>query len=148
LPGHNAQVTVVKHIPVAGPTVNKGKEKDHSASRHIVSGDEQGNVIFWNTTSSSSDDEGRFDYTCGWQKKVHEGAVSSLAVFTSEEATPTGLFLTGGNDGIIKVFTWKLQQDAQGGVTIEESQTIKLGGRIPLDLAVAYLPDSQGEYRP
>jgi len=109
-----------------------------------VSGDEEGSVSLWLSSASGTEYDDRFKYDCRWNWKAHEGAISSLGVFTFLAEDETGLLFTGGNDGNVKVFSWKLE----GGrdVVVEELQTIKLGGRLPLDLAISYLPDSQGEY--
>jgi hypothetical protein len=144
LPGHSAQITVVKHLPSRPSSTSKGKGKDEPRSRPIVSGDEEGNISYWQTSASGTEYEDRFKYDCRWSLKAHEGAISSLGVFTFDDAMETGLLLTGGNDGSVKVFSWKFEEGQD--VIVEELQTIKFGGRLPLDLAISYLPDSQGEY--
>lgn len=145
LPGHSAQVTVVKHLPSRSNPTNKGKGKDDARSYPIVSGDEEGNVSYWQTSASGTEYEDRFKYDCRWSTKAHEGAVSSLGVFTFDDTVDTGLFLSGGNDGKVKVFCWRSEEGRD--VIIDELQTIKFGGKLPLDLAISYLPDSQGEYQ-
>ena len=106
-----------------------------------MSGDEHGNIILWIPEDEQGD---RFAYRKQWSKKSHEGSVSSLGVYTDREDASTGLIMSGGNDGVVHVYRWKGH-----GVQIEvqELQSLKMGGRMPLDLAVTNLPDSRGTSR-
>jgi hypothetical protein len=56
---------------------------------------------------------------------------------------PTGLILSGGNDGKVKIFSWTVQEEE---VRVEEVQELGLGGRMPLDLVLTTLPDSTGQF--
>ena len=56
----------------------------------------------------------------------------------------TGLILSGGNDGKVKIFSWTVQEEE---VTMEEVQELGLNGRMPLDLVLTTLPDSNGQFR-
>ena len=51
-----------------------------------------------------------------------------------------GHLFTGGSDGSVKL--WRID-----GEQSEEVQSLDLRGKLPLDLAVAYLPGSDGECR-
>jgi hypothetical protein len=116
----------------------------------LISGDEQGNIILRTSQGDSSGYESQFNYRKRWEKKAHEGSVSSLGVFTSEQdssistSMATGLILSGGNDGKVKIFSWTVKEEE---VTVEEVQELGLGGRMPLDLVLTTLPDSNGQYR-
>lgn len=56
----------------------------------------------------------------------------------------TGLILSGGNDGKVKIFSWAVKEEE---VMVEEVQELGLNGRMPLDLVLTTLPDSNGQFR-
>jgi WD40 repeat protein len=111
----------------------------------LISGDEQGNIILWTTEGETDGYESRFDYLKQWGTKAHKGSISSLGVFASEQDPSTGLIFSGGNDGKVKVYSWKGQGNQ---VKVEEVQELGLGGRMPLDLVVTTLPSSNGKSAP
>lgn len=103
----------------------------------ILSGDEQGHVICWIPDPT-------LEYSIGWQTNAHKGAISALGSLTiqSDAATSSGLLVTGGNDGLLKLFSWSLEGTR---LAVELSQTIQLGSRMPLDTVISKLPGSNGK---
>lgn len=138
LPGHAAQITTVKHIP--WNTAPSEGNQDVS-SGPIVSGDEQGNIILWTVEDDQDSSDDPFAYRERWTKKSHEGSISSLGVYTDRNDPNMGLIMSGGNDGRVKIYRWRGRSSK---VEVEEVQTLKMGGRMPLDLVITNLPDSNG----
>ncbi len=76
-------------------------------------------------------------------KNVHVGSVSAIGVISGEvaEDQKDKIFVTGGCDAVVKVWRWN--ESVEG---FELSQTIDLDGKLPLDFALARLPESEGEF--
>ncbi len=83
-----------------------------------------------------------FQQTCITSFDAHPKAlISALGVLQSSRGSSLDdCFFTGGSDGTVKL--WRLQLGE-----VEEQQTLELKGKLPLDLAVAYLPGSDGKSR-
>ncbi|KAI0316700.1 WD40 repeat-like protein [Amylostereum chailletii] len=90
----------------------------------LVSADEAGVVKIWKRY-----EDDKWDTVC--TVKVHEKAVSALALHTS-----TRSLVTGASDATVKV--WAITEQDQ----LHEVQSISLKGRYPLSIALATLPQS------
>ncbi|AAW41943.2 conserved hypothetical protein [Cryptococcus deneoformans JEC21] len=113
LPGHKGQVTTVKLLP----------------DGRLVSGDNIGEIRVWN--SVKGDDE----WECVMSWEAHRGgSISAIGVLASRGSLDD-MIITGGSDSLIK--RWKIADKP------EEIQKIDLGGKLPLDLEVGYLPGSE-----
>nr|XP_018263626.1 elongator complex protein 2 [Kwoniella dejecticola CBS 10117]OBR85784.1 elongator complex protein 2 [Kwoniella dejecticola CBS 10117] len=119
LPGHKGQVTTVKLI-------------DDS---RIISSDREGEIRIWikSTQDEDENEDGDGEWRCHTNWIAHPNAsISAIGV------SPDGqTIFTGGSDSTIRI--WSLS--AQGKP--EKVQAIGLGSMLPLDLELAYLPDSK-----
>ncbi|GAA6063331.1 hypothetical protein JCM10212_003917 [Sporobolomyces blumeae] len=114
LAGHNALVSALKLV--------QGQDQA------FVSGDAQGKVKLWTEIDGK--------WTTLASLSGHSGSVS--AVEAIHLADGTYLVVTGGSDSTIRV--WLVRQDG----TADQVQTIDCKGKIPLELALSYLPSSSG----
>ncbi|KAG8686683.1 hypothetical protein FRC09_013977, partial [Ceratobasidium sp. 395] len=112
LPGHDAEVTVVKAFPLAG-------------TEAFVSGDKLGHIRIWKLQDT------KWILSHRWH--AHKEPISAIAV--SED-----LVITGSSDATLK--SWHFLRSDVGAGQVTEGQTIDLKRRYPLDIAIAALPKS------
>jgi elongator complex protein 2 len=133
LPGHKGLVTTVKLL--------KGKE-----GAELVSGDSSGEITFWRDNSGGQvsqvhllvEEEMSDTQYDGSAFDAHpSSSISAIGTCPSDGSLADHLF-TGASDGLVKL--WKLG----GQPTLV--QTIDLKGKLPLDIAVANLPGTEGSY--
>jgi elongator complex protein 2 len=131
LAGHPSNVTKVRFLP-----------SGHSRPA-VVSGDDSGHLTVW--TPNGSDDVPGPSFSLAASFKGHSQSVSALAVLPrSEDGAVQPLLVTGGSDGLVKVWDVSALQ-GKAGKQPELLQTIDFGGKLPLELALSRLPGSRGE---
>ncbi|GAA6000085.1 hypothetical protein JCM10207_006046 [Rhodosporidiobolus poonsookiae] len=124
LPGHQGDVSALKFA----------RDGSGSANKHnnvFVSGDSKGVACVWRET------EGKWSTLA--VLSGHTGSVASVAALElPEESGAAGklLVFTGGSDSVIQV--WEVSLDGAA----ELKQKIDLKGKIPLEIALSYLPSS------
>ncbi|WWC69248.1 uncharacterized protein I206_103185 [Kwoniella pini CBS 10737] len=119
LNGHNAQVTTIKFI---------------NNNENLISGDRQGEIRIWSKDNEKNKkEEEEEEWKCKFNWIAHSNSsISSIGI------SPDGKFiLTGGSDSTIKI--WNISNQDK----IEEIQKIDLKSKLPLDLELAYLPESK-----
>ncbi|KAG8747230.1 hypothetical protein FRC10_001846 [Ceratobasidium sp. 414] len=112
LPGHDAEVTVVKAFPLSGADA-------------FVSGDKLGHIRIWRCQND------KWISSLRWH--AHKEPISALAISRD-------LIVTGSSDATLK--SWHYSQSDVGADQVTEGQTVDLKRRYLLDAAVATLPNS------
>lgn len=119
LPGHGAEVTTVKLL---------SSQQDRE---ELISGDAAGEVRIWDVTPDGE----QYQSISAFQAHP-SSSISAIGVPPAGDGPLAGHFLTGGSDGNVKV--WK-----RAGGKAELVQTVNPKGKLPLDLALSYLPGGQ-----
>ncbi|GAA5981676.1 hypothetical protein JCM11641_004211 [Rhodosporidiobolus odoratus] len=125
LAGHQGDVTSLKFA-------HQGAGNGNKSSSCFVSGDATGSARVW-----KEDAQGEF--TTVAVLPGHSGSVSAVEVLEAPErieADKSLLVLTGGSDSLVQV--WKVSSRGEA----ELIQKLDLKGKIPLEMALCYLPSS------
>lgn len=89
--------------------------------------------------------------------QAHKLSVSAIGVQAASSQKYKGWFATGGSDSTVKI--WRHSSADEGGTSVALTlsmliiqglycvQTIDLGGKLPLDLALSSLPGTDGMWR-
>lgn len=122
--------------------------KDEPGLTRLVSGDADGEIRIWDETQAGEVRPVRDgsrpwthhikQFTCSMSWKAHDGSISAIGAPPSCEGVLQHHVLTGASDGAIKLW------DLSSGTSAKMIQEINPKGRLPLDIEVAYLPDSRG----
>ncbi|KAJ9104212.1 hypothetical protein QFC19_004029 [Naganishia cerealis] len=138
LPSHTAQISCLKYITPVDP---------RSRKQVIVSGDESGTIKVWLPSSAVPN-------RCAPQENESDGPAPAFVVAQSVEAhgasvsalgqcsisDTEALVLSGGSDAVVHVWRWSYGGSGTGELV--KIQTLDLGGRLPLDMAIHRLPGS------
>ncbi|GAA5904082.1 hypothetical protein JCM6882_003820 [Rhodosporidiobolus microsporus] len=125
LPGHQGDVSALKFA-------HDGKGTGEKTSRVFASGDSKGVVRVWNEVDGQ------------WSTLAvlsgHTGSVASIEVLElpSESGEGELLVVSGGSDSLLQA--WRISVAGAA----ELVQKVDLKGKIPLEIALSYLPSSSG----
>lgn len=128
LPGHSAEVTVVKSWTREG-------------AEGFISGDALGRVIIWNVRETQVSSmlgiaDEQVEKVCAFE--AHTGSSISALAFISNRRLGECV-ATGASDGILRI--WALE-DGKARL----AQELELKGKLPLDIQLATLPGSEGMF--
>ncbi|CAB5361797.1 unnamed protein product [Rhizophagus irregularis] len=127
LSGHKDKVNCVEFI-------NRGDEINQT-NIAIISGSADKTARIWKKNKSDK-----------WVNSAilesHNGSINTLGVVRSRNIiVEKDLFATGSSDGVIKI--WERCELDDTKDSVECIQTINLGSKYPIDLAISHLPESK-----